>query len=313
MPVEGFNVYEGLQEKETGWLSKLKQLNFPKAYDRYLNQIIGEDTFTAYVDLMDYYQKIIITHSKCAAFHFIEEGNSAYQAVDDLKDLTWNERQDDFRVKDLLDGVSLKAIIRALRGYNLRLLGIPYLYSAFTHFENIRFFSFSDNAFYNAPKEKKILVKPDEEDENMLKLAAGTKLQHEIVWVDGSNNRYTGLSEQYYHDAIEKAIHRLEEKKLLKDKIYVKLRPGLKDVMSNHLVKTITKRGYKAIPLSDSMVLESFFIVSQNCIVLGTLSAALEYAHVFGHKAYSIYGLFEKQPPTFFDRMHGFWENVEKL
>jgi hypothetical protein len=43
------------------------------------------------------------------------------------------------------------------------------------------------------------------------------------------------------------------------------------------------------------------------------MTSVLEYAHVFGHKTYSIYGLFEKQPPTFFDRMIGFWENIENL
>jgi hypothetical protein len=61
------------------------------------------------------------------------------------------------------------------------------------------------------------------------------------------------------------------------------------------------------------MIIEAFLIQSANCKIIGVMTSVLEYAHVFGHEAYSIYGLFEKQPPTFFDRMTGFWQNIENL
>ena len=65
--------------------------------------------------------------------------------------------------------------------------------------------------------------------------------------------------------------------------------------------------------MQNDMIIEAFFMQSKNCKIIGVLTSVLEYAHVFGHEAYSIYGLFEKQPPTFFDRMTGFWENIENL
>jgi hypothetical protein len=65
--------------------------------------------------------------------------------------------------------------------------------------------------------------------------------------------------------------------------------------------------------MPNDMIIEAFLIESNNCKVIGVLTSVLEYAHVFGHEVYSIYGLFEKQPPTFFDRMAGFWENIIKI
>jgi hypothetical protein len=45
--------------------------------------------------------------------------------------------------------------------------------------------------------------------------------------------------------------------------------------------------------MPNDLILEAFFMQSNNCKIIGVLTAALEYAHVFGHEVYSIYGLFE--------------------
>jgi hypothetical protein len=309
VPVEGFHVYPSFQEKYSSIWQKLKTFNVPVNYDRYIDEMTGGEPFVAYVDLMSYYQRIVATHRNCTQFHFLEEGNSAYQAVDDLTDITWHERSRPYRSR----GVDWKSLMRVLRGYNLRLLAMPYIYSAYVNMDNIRFYSFSKNAFYNAPEHKKVLVKPDPNQQTIADLAGNVALSNEVVWIDGSNARYTGLSEDYYYDAIQKAIDKLKEKGVIKEKVYVKLRPGIKDYTQNKLVKLLKENELEVEALPGDMILECFFMRSSNCHVIGTLTAALEYAHVFGHKAYSVYGLFEKQPPTFFDRMTGFWENIENL
>jgi hypothetical protein len=137
-------------------------------------------------------------------------------------------------------------------------------------------------------------------------------LENEIIWIDGSNARYTRLDESYYYKAIDDALQRLQQEMELSS-IYVKLRPGLKDIDNNYLVAAIKRMGWRVNVLPDDMILECLFMTSRNCIVIGNLTAALEYAHVFGHKAYSIYSLFEKQAPTFLDRMEGFWKNVKSF
>jgi len=309
VPIDGFKVVPSFSELNTGFWKKIRTRNAPNSYDQYIDEITLGEKFIAYVDLMSYYQKILVTHKNCKYFHFMEEGNSAYQSVDDLVDITWADRHMSYREKTF----SIKSLVRVLRGYNLRLLSLPYIYSAYTNMEAIQFYSFSKNAFFNAPLEKKVIVKPDPEDDNIAVMAGNYHLENEVVWLDGSNTRYTGLPEEMYHKAIQKGIDILKEKEIIQSKVYVKLRPGIQDYSTNKLVVILRRNGIEVEVLPNEMILECFFMLSKNCHVIGTLTAALEYAHVFGHNAYSIYGLFEKQPPTFFDRMTGFWENIENL
>lgn len=309
VPIDGFNVFNSFEDDNKSWSEKILKFNVPNYYDKYIDKLTYSKPFIAYIDLMSYYQKILVTNKNCQGFHFIEEGNSAYQSNDDLTDISWHERSMNYRNNQF----SFKSLVRVLRGYNLRLLSLPYIYSAYVNMENIRFFSFSKNAFYNAPYEKKILVSPDLKDENIALMSGNFQLENQVVWLDGSNARYTELSEEYYYNAIQKAIDILKNRNVILSKVYVKLRPGIKDYNQNQLVKILIRNNIEVEVLPDEMILECFFMLSKNCHVIGTLTAALEYAYVFGHKAYSIYGLFAKQPPTFFDRMTGFWENIENL
>ena len=311
VPIKDYKVIPSFYEARNNTrLKRLKYFNVPKAFDNYLNIFLERQEFIAYVDLMSYYQKILITHKKCKSFNFIEEGNSAYQATDDLEDINWDERSESWRINKSFD---FKSLSRVLRGYNLRILGLPYIYSAYANMKDTMFYAFSKNAFYNVSPEKRILLKPSKNDKNIAILAGGHYLNDATIWLDGSNGKFTGLEESYYYDAIKKAIPLLKEKGIIKDKVYAKLRPGIKDISTNKLVSILRENDLDVEVMPNDLILEAFFIQSNNCKIIGVLTSALEYAHVFGHEAYSIYGLFEKQPPTFFDRMTGFWQNIENL
>jgi hypothetical protein len=313
IPVGGFNVVKSFQDQyKTSW-QKLWAFNVPNKFDQYINQVTGGSSFVAYVDLMSYYQKILITHTHCKAFHFIEEGNSAYMRHDDLADLTWPERQMSYRVSGWGSKSFIKSVIRVLRGYNLRLLSIPYHYMAYANFTGIQFYCFSANAFFNAPPHKKVLVSLTKDNPDVLVLSKHVQLNNELIWIDGSNGRYTGIAEEYYYQAIDKAILLVKRADPGRKKVYVKLRPGIKNVDTNYLVAKLKQSAFHVEVLPGDLLLEALFITSANCTVIGNLTAALEYAHVFGHQAYSIYNLFEKRVPTFFDRMEGFWKNVKYL
>ena len=231
---------------------------------------------------------------------------------DDLTDVTWPDRHHGYRNNGLSDISFRKAIMRTLRGYNLRVLSIPYNYMSFVNFRDLKYFCFSRNAFYNAPTEKKVIVAPHKDDPNLKAMAVDTVLIGETIWIDGSNGRYTGLDEGFYHRAIEKSIPFLRSKGIISNTIYVKLRPK-EDESRNYLIQALKNAELEVKVLPGFTVLEALFAVSSSCKVIGTLSAALEYAHCFGHKTYSIYGFFEKRPPTFFDRMKGYWENTELI
>lgn len=313
VPVNFFSVVPAYYEVNGSLLSnRLLNFNYPKAYDRYINEVTNGNKFIAYIDLLTYTQKVLITHRNCIKFNFFEEGNSSYQSIDDFKDVTWNERDDEFRLN--YSKLSFfKAFYKVLRGYNLRLLGLPYIYTAYTNFSDIKFYCFSYNAFFNAPPEKKILLRPQNNSSVTNTMAAGIKLNNKLIWLDGSNSKYTGLDESYYHKAIDKAIEIIKEKKLSNNnEIYLKLRPGIQHYSSNYLYKTCVDAGFDVTVLPD-LVLESLFINSKSCVVVGVLTAALEYAHIFGHNSYTIYNLFDRRPKTIFDRMSGFMDNLKPL
>ena len=315
VPLDDYKVIPSFTEARNSTLvQKLRYFNVPKSFDNYLASHIQGEVFTAYVDLMSYFQKILVTHKQCQEFHFIEEGNSTYMAFDNDKDLTWDDHTSGMTYRiNFIDSNHIKSLLRTLRGYNLRLISFPYNYMAYSNFKGINFFSFSNNAFYNVNPDKRVLVKPPVGDVNIKKFAGGHFLNEATIWLDGSNGRYTGLEESYYYDAINKAIPLLKQKGVIKDKVYAKLRPGIKNISNNKLVSILRENDIEVEVMQNDMIIEAFFMQSNNCNVIGVLTSALEYAHVFGHKAYSIYGLFEKQPPTFFDRMTGFWKNIKKI
>jgi len=93
----------------------------------------------------------------------------------------------------------------------------------------------------------------------------------------------------------------------------VKFRPGLLNPHDQYLYKALQKNDFQVHVLSDELILECIFLNSYNCLVVGNLSSALFYAGIFGHRVYSLYSLFEKQPPTIFDQMPGYWKVVKRL
>ena len=313
IPTKKYNTFPFLSNINNRWYKKLLNLNHPVLQDQYLERLLKGDDFTAYLDLMSYHQRELITHTKCRGFHFIEEGNSSYRDRDDLEDLTWDKRTQAYRISGFSSRLkeAFLALKWVLRGYSHRLLSIPYSFSAYAHFVDTTFYCFSDLAFPTIPDAKKKILRLNPSQE-LDALAGGQKISDAIIWVDGSNSRFTGLPESYYQKAIDNAIRLLGER-LHQHVVYVKLRPGLTDYSSNYLYQQLVNNGCEVRVLPDKLILECLFLNSDNCDVIGNLSSALFYASVFGHRAFSIYSLYEKEVPTIFDNMPGYWSKVEKL
>ena len=313
VPIDKYSVYQFSSNIENGWFKKLTRLNVTNRLDKYLSGLSNGDEFIAYVDLMSYHQKVLITHPKCMGFNFIEEGNSSYRDKDNLDDLTWDKRNQSYRIRKGFSSLQdiYKSLKWSVRGYNPRLLSVPYSYTSYRDFENVRFFCFSELAYPTISSEKKVVLNISSSDE-IIKLAGNISLKDSFVWVDGSNSRFTGLPEEVYHRAIDKAIDKFGNT-LFEKPVFVKLRPGLEDYQSNYLYSKLQSVGVSVQVLPNNLILECVFINSVDCIVVGNLSSALFYAQIFGHKAYSLYALFEQRVPTYFDHLPGYWDVVETL
>lgn len=292
---------------------KLKYMNAPFWEDRYLSAILDGEEFIAYIDLMSYHQRVFITHSRCKGFHFIEEGNASYRDNDTLDDLSWDRREQSFRLLSLSQRVKevFKAAKWAFRGYSLRLLSLPYSYTNYSFCEEVKYFGFSELAFPSVSHSNKVTV-PLKVSNEIALMAVNIQLSNCLVWIDGSGAAFTNLPDDVYHRAIDRGIEILYDE-LTSKPIHVKLRPGISDYSTNYLYNRLQENGFTVSVMPNNLIIECVFANSTNCTVVGNLSSSLFYASIFGHKSYSIYSLFEKKAPTVFDQMSGFWNNVKRL
>ena len=313
LPIEKYNHLPFFANLKHTILQKLKYINTPLWEDRYLTGLLEGEEFVAYVDLMSYHQRVFITHPHCRRFHFIEEGNASYRDNDSLDDLTWDKRQQPYRLRGF--GQILKEIVSAAkwaaRGYSHKLLSIPYSYNNFNFYEGVQFFGFSELAHPAIHPSKKVVI-PLKQSKELKIMAGNIQLSDCLIWLDGSGKAFTHLSDEIYNRAIDRGIEKLYQE-LTSKPVYVKLRPGIDDYNNNYLYKALKEKGLNVSVMPNDLIIECVFANSSNCTVVGNLSSALFYASIFGHKSYSIYSLFEQNVPTVFDQMSGFWSKVERL
>lgn len=310
VPLPDYKTYPTFSCAQSNFFKKVLNSNLPRFADKFLNTICKGDDFVAYIDLMSYDQRILVTNPRCKRFNFIEEGNSSYRDKDTLQDLIWDKRKFPLRSSNRIASM-IKSVTWAYRGYTQSLLALPYSFSSYHDFQDTTFFGFSEMAYPQIPQHKKYVLHL-EKNEELNRLAGNVSLKYDIIWVDGSNSRYTGLPESAYHDAIDRAIKLLHDE-LASKRVFVKFRPGLLNPHDQYLYKALQKNDFQVHVLSDELILECIFLNSYNCLVVGNLSSALFYAGIFGHRVYSLYSLFEKQPPTIFDQMPGYWKVVKRL
>ncbi|MEL6655590.1 MAG: polysialyltransferase family glycosyltransferase [Bacteroidota bacterium] len=317
VPIDKYRVYPYLDNLNRKWYQILRRLNTPLNEDHYLDKILGGRSFVAYIDLMSYHQAILVTHPKCLSFNFFEEGAFSYRTGDTMASLAWDWyfKKYPYRVSGFAN--RLKHIFLAMkwaaRGYSQRLLAVPYSYNAYAFVEGVNYYGFSDQTFPDIPPAKKHVLQLSENSPDIDQLAAGIKLEQTFIWVDGARGKFTRVPDSYYHRAIDKAID-LFRSELQERGVYVKLRPGKKDLTNNYLYQTLCKQGFDVQVLPDELVLECVFINAKDCVVIGNVSPALLYAKAMGgHRAYTIYSLYEKREETELDHLPGFWSMVEAL
>lgn len=299
--------------KRKSLFQKIKNFNVLNTYDKYLSEHIGDQNFIAYVDIMSYYQKMLITNKQCSGFHFIEEGNLSYINKNDLETLSWDTRHMSFRInnnKALVKNIA-KSLMWAISGYTQRFLSLPYAYDNYMYIKDIKYFSFNEACYPLVSPDKKIPIKL-ERDGIIEQLSKGLRYIDTIIWIDGANEKFTGLELSYYYQAIDKAIKLLPKYNSSKN-VIVKLRPGITDMKENYLYSALVKNNYEVEVMRDDIVLETVFINSEKCMIIGNLSSALFYASIFGHTSYSIYSLYSKKVPTIFDNLPGYWERINFL
>ena len=288
---------------------KLMTFNLVKAYDKYVNKITNGNQFQAYIDLAHYYQKILITHSNCTAFHFIEEGMSSYIPPQTLSDLTRIESSTSFRFKGYKE--KLRAILRILRGYNLRLLALPYFANSFTFLSDSKYYGFSPAVYPGVLTENKIIIEAQTIHLSKKKITSEIDLSNAILLIEESYFKVYKIDEKDLDYCMNQSMTILK-RKIASRPVYVKLRPGQKE-HNSIWIRYLSKNQLTYKVLSGDLILEELLIDSEGCNVVGTVSALLFYSSIFGHNAFSNYTLFSQKPKAVFDYLDFYWERVANL
>lgn len=301
-------VIPSFYEAHNTWFKKIRTFNLVKSYDRYITKITDGAEFTAYIDLAHYYQKILITHSLCKAFHFIEEGTASYFPPNDLHSLSRIEIFGSFRVAGYRD--KFRAIFRILRGFNLKLLALPYFANAYTFLKTIKFYGFHNEIFPGVLPNKKVILIP-----NQIALSLGSdyadNFSNSLILVEDSYFDHYGINKKEKESCFERSVEVLRNH-IVNQQVFIKLRPHQSEDQSNwanHFKRN--NLSYKIIP--SGVILEDVLLGSKNCRIIGTVSSLLFYATIFGHKAFSNYSMIEEKPMTTFDHIKFYWDQVRNL
>lgn len=140
-PLELHHRVPAFCDKYDRWYKKILHFNVPNNSDDYINKITNGDKFIAYIDLMAVPQRILITHSNCHAFNFIEEGTASYSVANSLLDITHPNSKYPYRLSYQKNyNFIFNKIIKTLRGYSTRILEMPFNYEAYAHLKQTTFF-----------------------------------------------------------------------------------------------------------------------------------------------------------------------------
>ncbi|AXJ01693.1 hypothetical protein CYPRO_2451 [Cyclonatronum proteinivorum] len=305
-PFEYGTVVKAFHEVQSGIIAKLRAFNVPKAYDRYIGELTKGEEFTAYIDLMHYWQRILVTNPHCVTFNFIEEGTASYLKADTLTEITHVAKNTEFRLRSYSE--YLTQLYFALRSYNHRLLNLPFWPNGYRYLKNVTFFGFSKHCYPGISEENKRVVSfwnGDQKNGNL-------SLSNAIIWVEDSYNKQYVTDQKDTETAILNSVRFINEKYGKTHQHWVKLRPGMGKETSE-VIPLLENLKVNYTVHESEMPLELIMANSENVVLIGARSSLLFYAEIMGHDAYSYFYNLRNRKHSAFEGMDFFWDTVKHI
>lgn len=292
----------------------IRYFNKASLLDTLINNFIAGDTFIAYVPVLRFNEKVLITHKQCVGFNFIEEGLAHYYKNESLNSLSvansfepWrsplHKRKNWRRISSEL--VSL------LRGYNFRLQTLPFSYSCYNNFPDVFFWGVTASAFPMAPPEKKHVV-PFVQQLG----TSGDKLDlsDKVIWIGDNGVDYYGYSKEVYLAGIRDGFIRYLKEQGIKQ-AYVKFHRGESRRMQDEQLELFAQNGLVVETIPGNIIMELSLMKARNVTMFGVCSSLLYYATIMGHRSISIYNLVKSEYGRALagKDMNFYWEVVDQL
>lgn len=294
--------------------SIIKKFNKTSVLDRMIDEFVGTSLFIAYVPVMRFVEKTVITHKKCSHFNFIEEGLAHYYKGETLVSLSVESSRDNWRWS--ITNTSLWKemffnMLTTIRGYNFRLRTLPFSYSCYVNFSNITFYGITESAFPMAHSHNKHLVKvPSGINLNTVSF----NFDDRLIWVGDNGVDYYNYSSDLYLQGMEKGLIAYLKKREITE-IYVKFHRGESQQMRKSQEQMFLAHGIRARIIPDDFILEISLMDAKNVTLCGVYSSLLFYANVMGHETFTIYEIVknEYQKNLKGKNLDFFWERVKNI
>jgi hypothetical protein len=250
--------------------------------------------FIAYIPVVSFAHKVLITHKNCVQFNFIEEGLAQYYKEETLESINADQQNKPWRtsfknIKYILNNLYLVA-----RGYNARLQGLPFSYSCYQAFENINFYGFSDQSFPLAETNKRCLINFDVDNFSIIKQPAAINIDNAFIWIGDPGVIQYGFSENVYLSGIEAGFISFLNQ-YGNSNIMIKFHREEPASLRKKILQLFQKHSISVQVLPDSIIMELLFSKGKNVTAAGIYSSLLYYASVMGHRSYSIFNYVKQE------------------
>ncbi len=274
-------------EASYSFFGKLKNWNYTKSANKFIDQLIQGEDYIAYIDLMSVFNRYLVMHPKSIQFHIIEEGIVNYSDFDDFNLWTVDLRQFPWQWKGFAFKQMLNACTRLVRGRSLRLLALPIHPNLYTLHQGVKAFCFSEYAFqYTSSKQKVVL--------NWNTLDTYVSIEQENykdgswIWIGDTLCSSYGISMLHFESALQQLLEKVNPNKE-ENTIYLKFRGSESNEEKEITLQYLANYNFKVEFIASETIMELAFLKSKNLKVCGIRSSLLIYANLIGHATYSLY------------------------
>ena len=272
-----------------------RHFSMVKRIDLLANKLTDKQKFVAYIAALTYSSKSLITHAGCVSFNFIEEGLTNYYKEETLHSLNPVYSKYSWRTSVLKQPKTvLNEIYWLLRGYNFKLLGLPFSYSSYNFINNVVFYGLSNDSFPLINEQKKTIVPFNKNNFQSIKLNYNINLDNKFIWIGDAGVKMHGFSESLYLNGIkEGCINFLKQNGV--QNILIKFHRDEAQDLRQAVQNLYNKNNisYEVIP--DSVIMELLLFEAKNVTLIGVYSSLLYYASIMGHHSFSIYNFLKKE------------------
>ncbi len=293
----------------------VQHFNIAKRIDKLVNEATKNEKFTAYVPVLLFIGKALITHSNCYTFNFIEEGMAQYYTEETLGNLTLVNAKESWRTSIIKNTKQLLyELYMVLRGYNFKLHALPFTYSCYNSFKNVGFYGLTPESFPLADIKKKVVIPFTRETFRLDIHQNELDISNKIVWVGDAGVAVHGFSTSLYLKGInEGCIDYLKRTK--RNEIFIKFHRD-ESLQLREMVKKLFKENgiaFQIIP--DFVIMELLLLKAKYVTLIGIYSSLLYYAAIMGHTSFSIYEFVRKDYANLFANrdLNFYWRKVNLI